>query len=70
MTTMTWLDGITQDFRAPIDAKVFGPYTDGTWDVELYIGTDVMATVTFDTLDNLLENMQPVIADAKANYIY
>ena len=70
MTTMTWLDGIEQDFRAPIEAKVFGPYSNGEYDVELYVGTDVMDTITVTTLDNLLEQLAPHIEKAKANYRY
>ena len=70
MTTMTWVENIPQDFRAPIDAKVFGQYADGTWDVELYVGTDVMETVTVTTLANLVEQLAPHIEKAKANYLY
>ena len=68
--TSYWLEGIKQDFHAPIEAKVFGPYPDNTWDVELYIGQDVMATVTLPFLDNILEDLAPHIATAKTLYNY
>lgn len=68
--TATWVENMPQDFRAPIEAKVFGPYPDNTWDVELYVGTDVMNTITVETLDNLLEQLAPHIEKAKADYLY
>lgn len=66
-TTITaeWLGTLIVD-GMPVDLKVFGPYVDGEYDVEVYVFGDYVGTKTLPNNDNVIADMQAFVTKCVA----
>lgn len=57
---VVWLGTLIVD-GMPVDLKVFGPYVDGEYDVEVYVFGDYVGTKTLPNNDNVIEDTKAFV---------